>query len=236
MSDLLERKKKMREQKLYDRDQLVIEFLYKFRVAEIKTIQIILGNINYVSVTKRLKKLYDNDYLIRYRKDVYTPYMYSLSYKSLYFFGDNKVIYNFFSQNTEYNLKHSLLGALILRDNLDLLLSDLKTEKELLGKELVKSKKRRPKNIPKIIFSNNDLAIDFLLRNDLGKVSYREKLNDFSKRYNNKYTVFFYDEYLSENYINELEKIRFRRTNFIPLSYINKDNEFLLDYLMEVKR
>src|SRR5690625_558690 len=129
-------KKMKKKKKLSKREKEILLFLYKYRVSEIKTIQTAMRYKNYDNARKLLKRMYDHNYLIRYRLNIYEPYQYALSYKGFLKMGNSSAqTYDFLSQEKYNHLLHSKLVSWIMRDNENLEIKDFISQREKIRSE-----------------------------------------------------------------------------------------------------
>lgn len=224
------KEKAEKEKKLNKREKEILLFLYKFRVAEIKTIQVAVDYKNYVNAKNTLKSMYERKYLIRYRTDIYDPYEYALSYKGLRYFGTNGFEYNFFSQQKNNHLLHSKLVSFFLRDNKEIKLNDLKSQRELLSYYYKVYEGFHHYKLPVFIYENEHIFFDLMTSQSYDVNSYVLKLNDVI-HYQNPNEFIVFDNVFNPEEQTEISNLISKPIYFHSIDDIKSDNNFALKKL-----
>lgn len=139
------------------RDLLVFKMLDKFRILNIDLIKYYCGFSSYRTSAGRLKILYDNGYVDRYRKDINSEYVYYLKRKGLLeikspIIGkNNKKVFPKVANFTIHSITHELeiakIVMLILERNKDLNIDDIKLDREMVGERFHKKIKSHVSDI-----------------------------------------------------------------------------------------
>lgn len=198
------------------KDLLVLEFLFKFRVAGIEEVAILL-NRKTITAYKRMQKL-NNMGLVKSQIHILNRQIYFLSQQ-----GHNLLMYNSEEINIKkINLLHEIfiskVGVLILRDNDDLELKDIYTERDLFtAKE--DFFEARKESFPDLYIPKKNILIEY------------ERTLKTTERMQNKMKKNF-DNYLGAKQMWILSKNRKKAINFLSKSnmvdiiiseeYINK--------------
>lgn len=118
---------------LTDKDKIILEFLYKFRVATYDELAVLL-NAQKTTVYNRLNKLTKYNF-IKANKIIFAKQIYYLSEQGHHVLASNGKVVDPLKMNLLHEVFLSKVGVVLLRDNEDLELNDIYTERDLLDKE-----------------------------------------------------------------------------------------------------
>lgn len=136
--------------RLQDRDLLLFKMLDKFRILNAELICYYCNFPSYVSVIRRLRLLYQNGYINRYREDIYSEYIYYLTQKGINVIVEprlsksGRTFYKSPSKFLKSNVSHELIVAntvkYILNQNNDITIDDIELDREIRSKVWKKTK------------------------------------------------------------------------------------------------
>jgi len=227
-------KKMKKKKKLSKREKEILLFLYKFRVSEIKTIQTAMRYKNYDNARKLLKRMYDHNYLIRYRLNIYEPYQYALSYKGFLEMGNSSAqTYDFLSQEKYNHLLHSKLVSWIMRDNENLEIKDFISQREKISSLSKLYAGFWAYKSPIFIDNKNDIAYDFMIAKEYNINGIIDKLDYIEENQRPRFFVIFF-KYLKKSEMLEIQLNLNAKVSFISFDYLKEDNDFSLQALRAI--
>lgn len=179
--------------RLTKRDKEIFLLLDKFRMLNIKQISSFMEFGTTSTCQIRLRKLYDNGYINRYRKDIYTPLVYYLKQKGMNIIHEpeKKLI----KDNTTQIIQKNPATFVIAKINHELLIADI---------------------VYKILCDNRDLSLDdIILDREQMQIQYKKKIKThIPDIYIKKYRFICELEINQKKPVDLLKNIRNNRNNY----------------------